>query len=311
MVNLVRLIYKHAESASSPRFRDRRAFYASQAMADRRDLYWELTGEKPTDPIDFLGKAKMMVGSGVEHQLVKEYIEQLHWYGVHSRGSQIPVGSSNPNIDGNLDGLLYEKKADGKFIPFVLEIKTKSGYGADMFYNQPVPTDEYMAQLGLYLKDLHEKKVTSRGCFLYVLLSDKHFGKLVQVDCHYDAESNSIFATKASYSDGEERQLDVQFNLQQVFDRLKELEKHVADKVPPKPDYQYKYPLSPEMLAEQSDYTLKAMLQGHKILGDWQPRYSKFLTKNIAFDNIERGYSDEEMQMIRKEYLTRHPKSKL
>lgn len=269
-----------------------------------------MTGEKRTNPIDQLGKMKMLVGSGVEHQLVKEYLSDLHWYGVHQIGTQVPVGGSNPPIDGNMDAVLVQKTAEGFAEPYVVEIKTKSGYGADLLWSNPTPSPNYLAQIGVYLEDLSNKEITNKGCLLYILLSDKHFGEVIQIDCEYAKETRELVAKQAIYSHGESRELNIRQSMQDVCERIRSVEVSVKEgKVPP-PDYIYKFPLTEELLETQSDYNLRAMLDGTKILGDWEPRYSGYLTKNLELDKVSRSYSSEELAMIRREYLKRHPKSK-
>jgi hypothetical protein len=264
---------------------------------------------------------KMLVGNAVEAQLVKEILSDMHWYGIHLAGTQVQVGGTNPSFDGNLDALISERQDDGSFKTHVLEIKTKSGFGADalmdgMQYTTPPtpafqPSEEYLAQLGLYLKDLHEKGITDSGSLLYVLLSDAYFGVLVQFLCHYDPKINHIVCTEVITSTGIQQELDIRLDMGMVLKRLLYVDECVAKKQMPPGEFTYKYPLTPELLDAQSDATLRKMFEGKKILGAWQARYSGYLDANLKADGVERSYNAEEMKMITREYLKRHPKSRM
>lgn len=311
MKNLLKLIEKHSQQDRRTRYRDRRGHYASSALQDMRDQYWAMTGEPETDPTDFWGKIKMLVGSAVEAELVKQYFSDLHWYGVHLLGTQVPVGGSNPAWDGALDVLLRYKAEDGKYKNYVVEIKTKSGYGATLMLENPEASPEYLAQIGLYLKDLNKKGITNEGCLFYVLLSDASFGRLLAIHCRYDAASDEVIAYQAEHMGGETREIDQRLKIGDIEARWQNLEKHIAEKKVPKSDYQYKYPLTQEMLQTMSDDKIRKAIRGEVVIGDWQPRYSRYLSKALEYDKVKRGYSDSELKLLRDEYLKRHPKSKI
>ena len=311
MKNLLKIIEKHSQQDRRTRFRDRRGHYASSAFQDMRDQYWGMTGEPETDPTDFWGKMKMMVGSAVEAQLVKEYFSDLHWYGIHMLGTQVTVGGSDPAWDGALDVLVAYKDEKGKYKKYVIEIKTKSGFGAKMLESSLEAPVEYMAQLGLYLKDLSKKGVTNEGCLFFVLLGDSNFGKLLIFRARYESDSDEVVIFEAETMDGEVKELDQRLKVGDIEARWKKLDKAVAEKKVPKAEYQYKYELTPDFLASVSDNDLRKAINGEKVLGDWQPKYSRYLTKSLEYDKIERGYSDAEISVLRKEYLKRHPKSKI
>lgn len=308
MKKLISTMMQHLVKDRQPRFRDRRAHYASSAFTDLRDQYWSITGEKRTNPTDFVGKMKMLVGSAVEAQLVKELFGDLHWYGIHLVGTQVQVGGSNPAWDGNMDVMLYDKDSKENY---VVEIKTKSGYGADLLYKELSPSKEYLAQLGLYLRDLSSKEGgATKGCLFYVLLSDNHFGEVLKFDCHYDKVMDAVYCNSVEGSTLSFTPLEIKLDMQEVLQRYSKVDNAVAEGVIPKPEYQYKYPVDAESLKSVSDSKLLKMLKGELVNGDWQPKYSGYLDLALQTDKQDRGYSEAEMFLIRKEYRTRHPKSK-
>lgn len=299
------------EKSDRVNFRDRRGHYASGNLMCLRDQYWSWKKEAETNPTDFKGAMKMMIGSAIEDGIVKAILSKLSFFGYHVRGTQVPVGGSNPAWDGYLDFLLVKENKEGKWEQFVGEIKTKSGYGADLFFKNPEPSPEYLTQIGLYLKDCHEKNVTSKGVFVFVLLSDNTFGDIVIIDVHYNPETNTVHVTDWINSNMQTGSIDVSLNLNNALERWHRLNKHIADGVVPPGEYQYKYPLTAESVRDISDAKLKKIIEGSVVFGDWQPLYSRFKNKQLAADNLVPERTEEELQVARSEYRRRHPRSKI
>lgn len=292
-------------------FRDRRGHYASGNLACLRDQYWGWKKEPETNPTDIKGAMKMLIGSAIEDGLVKAVLSKLSFFGYHLRGTQVPVGGSNPAWDGYLDGLLAKQNEDGKWEQFVVEIKTKSGFGADLFYRNPEPSPEYMTQIGLYLKDCHEKGVTNKGLFVFVLLSDSTIGNIVLINVHYDASTNTAHATDWINSDLQTGNLNTSIDLTVSLERWNRLNRHIAEGTVPAPEYKYKYPLTEESVRELSDAKLKKIIEGAIVHGDWQPLYSRYKNKQLEADGLTPERTEEELQVARSEYKRRHPRSKI
>ena len=311
MKSLIESIKEFALTEERLRFRPRRAHYASSALADRRDQYREWTGEPKSNPTDFLGKLRMFLGTAVEEGLIKHWLSKLHRQGHHVLSAQVQVGGNEPNWDGNCDVLMEQALPEGGFGKYVVEIKTKSGYGADLLWKSGVPSDEYLIQLGLYLRNMHEQGQTNSGCLLYVLLSDNYFGKMLQFNCHYEEKTDSIRCYEYINSDGHKEEKDITYKLTGLTARWKELEEALKARLMPNPDYQYKFPVTRELLQAQSDATLRRMIANEKVIGDWQAAYSGYKDVNAKQDGGGLGYTSAEIAVIRAYYLELHPKSKL
>lgn len=290
--------------------RDRRGHYASSNLSCLRDQYWSWKGEPPTNPTDYVGAMKMLVGDAVEKAIVGSVMPRLQTMGLRVVGSQVSCGGSNPNWDGYMDAILAAKTEDGKEKFLVVEIKTKSGYGADLFWDNVDPTDEYLIQLGLYLKDAHEKGLTNIGCLFYVLLSDKTFGEIVVVNCKYDDLTKSVVVVNYEKSDGTLGRIDKSYDLTKALKRWEILDKHIAEGVAPKGEYQYKYPITAEVLAEMTDSKLEKMISGLLIPGDWQVKYSRYKNKQLQTDGITPELTEDEIALAKAEYKSRHPRTK-
>lgn len=310
MNTLIKAMQAMIKDTDRVNYRDRRAHYASGNLACLRDQFWAWKKVPETNPTDFLGNMKMLVGNAVETGIVNSMLSKLHFVGWHIIGTQVPVGGSNPNWDGYLD-LLMAKKTETGWEKFVVEIKTKSGYGANMFFEKPEPSPEYMTQIGLYLRDLSKKGVTNNGLFLYILLSDDNFGELVSVYCSYNSETDTVTASHFERGNGTNGQLNVSLNLTQALERWVLLDEHLRTNTVPSGEYKYKYDLTPEFLREVPDAKLKRIVEGTLIMGDWQPVYSRYKDLQLEVDKIVPERTDEERALARAEYRRRHPRSKL
>lgn len=310
MKTLIEAMQNMVAETERVNFRDRRAHYASGNLTCLRDQYWAWKKEPETNPTDFVGSMKMLVGNAVESGLVNSILSKLHFVGWHVIGTQVPVGGSNPNWDGYLDLLMARKTEEG-WSKFVVEIKTKSGYGADLFWQRPEPSMEYLTQIGLYLRDLTNKGVTNNGLFLYVLLSDANFGQLVSIYCSYNKERDEVVASHFERGDGSNGKLNLSLNLTAALDRWRLLDDYLRNGTLPAGEYQYKYPLTQELLRDIPDAKLKKIAEGTLIFGDWQPVYSRYKDKQLALDNVVPERTEEERALARAEYKRRHPRSKI
>lgn len=287
-----------------PRYRDRRGHYASEAFTCRRDLYWSYTGEPITNPTDFLGTMKMEIGKAVETQLIGNWLSKAHIFGLHVVGDQVPIGISDPIVDGSLDVLAFEAESSSGE-RYVIEIKAKFFKGADFFMYDFNPGRPYLGQMGMYLADLYKKGTIKKGAFLFVPISERHMGTMVQLSCRYEPETDEIVCYEAITSKGDRKDLNFRLVVEEVREWFRSVDRAVAKKELPPGDYKYKYELTAEFLAEQSDATLSKMMKGDLIKGDWQPKYSRYKDKQIALDKVKLEYTAEELQKIKNEYYGR------
>jgi len=257
----------------------------------------------------------MLMGDAIERQLVSAVYTQMVVDGYIVK-TQVQIGGANPlegatrPWHGYLD-LQVAKREGNTWVKFPIEIKTKSGFGARMFWERPAPDKSYMMQIGLYLHELHRQEGITDGLFHYILLSDDHFGDNVFVHVRYNPGNHTINAHFFERSDGTSGKLAVEYNVMEAFERFRRLDRALETGVVPEPEYQYKYSLTPDLLRSLSDNQLKKLMDGTAIIGDWQPLYSRYKNLQFEVDNITPERSDEEKALARSEYRRRHPKSKL
>jgi hypothetical protein len=310
-MKIASLVRKRFMEKHPLRLRNRRGHYASGIMSDMRDQYWSWTGEKETNPPDLAGHVKMWLGNAIEKGLVDNVLRELSTMGLHIEGTQVPIGGSKPNFDGYLDAMISETDESGNKKYYVVEVKSKSGFGADLLMRSMVPSDEYMAQMAVYLREAHKRGITNEGIFIYVLLSNDTVGDILFVSCRFDPEMDEVIAYSGESLLGKHMALDYHFDASIPEQRALKLEQHLKDKIVPECEYPYKAKLTQEFLSSLSDKDISMAIKGQKILGSWQGRYSRYLQKRIETDGDSRQYSEQEIEILRKHYLTRHPKSKI
>lgn len=307
-MKLLKHIKTFFANPTSDRYRDKRAWYASELTKDARDIYWRATGEQGKQP-DLLGSMRMGLGNAIEAYIVNDVIAKAHFFGLHVLGTQTTIGSSAPvNVDGRLDALLVEREGDTFGTPYVLEIKSKWGYGASLVAANHEPSTDHLAQLGYYLRDLSSKGVTSEGILLYVPFADKAFGDLVAVYCKYDSATDTVraYGSQSVYEE-EMREMDISLQIQPLLDRMKTIEGYIERKELPPAESQYKYALTPEFLDSVSDSQLRAAAKNERVLGDWAILYSDFKELHVKHQGGVFGYTQAELDILNRELAKRFP----
>lgn len=309
MINLTKFLVDSVKSIPSVRLRPKKEFWASQANAEPRDLYWNLTGEPPTNKTDFLGYSRMMFGNAVEKEVGMAWMSKLHFQGLHLVGTQIPVGGQDPDWNGYVDFLLAQKEGD-KFVTWPVEFKVANGFGADLLLRNLEPKEDHVYQIGLYLRCFHQNGKPKDGQLLYFLNSDKNLGKMVQFSVRYDAETDNVTVYRVDTSEGVSEEMEYTRCLKHVLDKWEMVLACIKKKELPKNEFWYKKPLTPEILADLSDANIKNAIEGNKIIGDWQISYSQYKDLHLKHFNTSAVYTDAELKILVDEYKRRHPKQR-
>lgn len=310
MIDLVQEFSKNVSKLPNTATRDRREFYASEALAPRRDIYWKFKGEPETNPTDFIGSLRMLCGEAIERAVRDSWLSKMHLFGLHLVDSQVKVGGSNPDWNGFVDFYIAQKKGS-ETDKALVEFKTKWGFGADLLYEKPEPSKEYLAQLGLYLEDYYNKGKKVEGILFYILLSDNNFGSVLQFNCRYDPETTSIVAYRFSTLDGRSGNCNYTLDISSVRKNWLNLKDCIDKNKLPEESFYYKYTIDSDFLQRQSDKTLRDILAGKKVIGDWQISYSRYKKKHLELLGQSAGYTLDELRLVEIEYKKRHPKSKL
>ncbi len=316
MLNLSKFIDENLANIPNFSTRSRYSFNASDAGKSMRDLYWKFKGEPETNPTDSLGFKRMDFGSSLEGTIVG-WIRGLAYKGIAIIKQQARVGGTNPNWAGFVDLITLEQVEGGKFEVVVTEIKTKYGYGATLLTQELNPSEDYLLQLGLYLKDFWDKKQKLyRGRLFYMIIPESEqktkLGAFVEFYCRYEPETGDLVCYQAMGSDCLDLRgfKEIRVSVTKLLDKWCILNEYLLkDELPPV-DYVYKHKLTPEFLASRSDTDIKLAAQGYKILGDWQISYSPYKKKHLELQGSSEGYSPDETELLVQEYKRRKPKQR-
>jgi len=279
-------------------------FNATDCFKDNRDLYWTALGEPKTSTTDAQGYIKMGMGDAYEDWYKQRILNNLALVSDFALiGGNVPISDTSPQAwNGYLDGLLV-KKVKGQWKKIVLEIKTKSGWGATLLHQKRDISREYLGQLGMYLRKMSKVDGgTNEGILAYALLSDNHFGDMVTFSCRYDQETNTITAYETStLYEGKTLKINQKLDLTEVDKRWAYVKECIATKTLPDIDYHYKYDLTTDSVREISVNILDKVIKGEKIHGDWQITYSNYKDKHIELAGGFQGHSLAEKQICARE----------
>lgn len=291
---------------------------ASESGKSWRDIYWKVKGEPETNPTDTIGFKRMALGTAAEG-LIIQWLRDMSYKGVNVLKTQARLGGSNPEWAGFSDIITMEPNpVDNKYHCVVNEIKLRFGYGATKLLEELDPSTDYMLQLGLYLKDLYDKKgKVYPGRLFYMLIPEQDqktlLGAFLEFWARYEPETGDVVFYDCYASPGVVLQTKFQekrVSVKKLLDKWKVLyECLIKDELPPQ-DYMYKYPLTPEFLAACSDKDIKSAAQGYKILGDWQISYSNYKKKHLELQGTGEGYTPDETELLVREYKRRKPKQR-
>ncbi len=316
MLNLSRYIDDNIGNLPNYDTRSRITMNASDCGKSLRDIYWKIKGEPETNPTDKIGRKRMDFGSTLENTIV-DWIKKLSYKGCQVIKQQARVGGCNPDWAGFVDLVTLEPGGEGKYETVITEIKTKWGWGAKFLLQDLDPSEDYLLQLGLYLKDYWDKKKKLyKGRLFYMLIPDQDqktlLGAFVEFYCRFAPETGAVVCYGVEASPGLElpKFQEKRVSVVKQLDKFSSLYEYVVkDELPPL-DYRYKYELTQEFLESKSDTDIKLAAQGYKILGDWQISYSQYKDKHLQLQNTDATYTPQEIELLVKEYIRRHPKQR-
>lgn len=312
LTNLAKFIAHSIQDIPSLSTRIQTSFWASDALKDPLELYWRMTGEPKTNPVDYVGQARMMFATAVEDGIKNNWLSKLGTQGLHLIGDQVYFGEKDPVPWSGKADFVFGVKNDKDLKPFVCEFKTTWGTGASMINSSLKPHDSYLGQIGLYLRSAWQRGITNKGVLLYYLISDdpKVFGTMISFVCVYDPNTEEVVCKYVSDSTGRHRRCSYRVSIRQILDEWSNVLYHVNKGEPPESKLNIKHVVTEEYLKELSDYKIKKILDYGTLDGDWQIAYSSYKDKYHKHFNVEFEYTPEEIEMFREEYMKRKPGSR-
>ena len=229
-----------------------------------RDSYWSHKSVKPTNPMNSRGRRITSVGSMVERWETDRYKEMGIW-----RGNNIKFIDSDNDISGEVDGFVYDKKAD-----CIIGIEIKTGYGYK-FQSDVIgkpgrkgkPKLDHLMQVMLYMNYFRNIPLFK------IVYIDRGNAARAEFDITIDKKTGSALV------DGKQYHKDL--TIPAIIHRFKQLEEYLDDGAVPPRDYQLQY--SDEKLqflydSKRLSKTLsKQFEKTQKVeIGDWRCSYCNY-----------------------------------
>lgn len=305
--------------------------YASSTVKCKRAMTYKALGIPESNPIDETGQLKMKFGNWIERGLTYDYMTKMSPYNVYFMGTQGRAGDyeifNGTNWHGMRDfDLLVKDPKTNKFDFYIVELKTKIGFGANFMIKKTpfskkfkVPEVDnswgYANQLGLYLRNAYLKtknnpkfkKPITKGILLYFLFSDSIMG-FVEFHAEYLPEKNAIrfFKVLSPQFPEANSKLNTIIKLDTVGEHWAAANEFIKKKELAPPDYNRKYDLDdPRVTEEATKSALEAAARSDVLIGDVQCKYCQFRDKCSKDLNIPLVYSKDEKAKIKKILKTR------
>lgn len=271
-MRLDQLFVKHEE-------REKTAFSCSDYGKTNLDLYYSFIGEKKTNPIEWFTMVRLGAGKGAEENLLKVLKDSgiVNEDYVQEEDGRVEMSRYGFEIHGYIDAITKEG------LP--VEIKTinnKNTYDI-LSYQQNKPRENYVGQLAMYMDflgvDTGYLFVASLDGLNTFLFECKKVGDLL-------------------YKCGE-----TMVDLRAQYESWAKLYKEniVPKKEPNVFEYRYKIPVEEIDWSKISDTDISKARTNKKVIGDgWQIQYSPYKDLILKRQGVTPGYSDEELEFIKK-----------
>lgn len=315
----------------SLRFRDRDNLVhnASDATKCSRQITYKALNYSESNPVDTLGKFRMSFGNWLEKGMIYDIFNKLGAFGVIQLSSQGDCGEHGTfygtSWHGYRDLDLAVKQIDGKFKPFVVEIKTKVGYGAQVMvkespyskkYKIPEPDQEwgYSQQISLYLRDAYNKTKDNPafsapivdGILLQLLYADK-LACFVEFYFEYKPDSDEAVCYRVHCSEIPEicSELNIRIDLKEIAARWKEVDEYIIKKELASPSFSRKYQIGDPRITDTSKKDLELAVQNKVLIGDMQCKYCSFRDQCAKDLGIDLNYTEDEKKVFKQILKTR------
>ena len=254
--------------------REKTAYYASDYGKSTLDLYFSLTNEPITNPIEWDDMIRLEAGKGVENALVK-VLKDSGYVDENYEQKSISIVREGVEIHGKIDAILK----DGTPVE-IKSINNKNVFDVRK-YHDGFPRESYVGQLAIYMDALEVDygylfAVTLDGLEKFLILCQK-------------------------IGEGKYRCGNVEVDIAKEYKRWAKIwnENIISKKLPDIWEYTYK----PKI--DSIDWTKvplakrrNAVMNGVVVGSDWQITYSPYCNKIVELQGEVRGYTDEEKKIL-------------
>lgn len=257
------------------------SFWASETEAMAFDIYHKWLGTPETNPME--GETLMMltmrkltetaVVEALENAkiLIKQFAndERIYFeWGEH----KVPI-SGYPDA-----GVMIDEQAA------IVEIKTYYGQHNHVEVTAGRVKLHYLKQLAIYLYHLK----IPHGILLMI---NQGTGEMTEFDLYQNPDNPYHFACPDN---------DIEFNLLDTFRRWEKIYvENILPRREPAIEKVYKYDIYKLDWSKVSMADISKARNGHKVLGDWEVKYSSYKDLIVERQKTSLGYTNEEIDYIR------------
>lgn len=260
--------------------KEKTAFYCSDCLKPNIDLYFSMTNEPVTNPMEWTSTLRMGAGKGVEMEMLKvlkdsDVVEKNYIQEEHGR---VDFKYKDITVHGYMDALTKSGK------PIEIKSINNKNFIDIKSYKDGKPRENYVGQLSLYQHflgvDTGYLFVSTVDGLEWFWLENKKIG-----DMKYQCEN-------------------VVFDLGAELERWNKLytENIVPKKLPDIWENVYKIPIEELDLSKYPKTNLKDASAGKKVLGSgdkWKIEYSSWKNRIIELQGSGVGYSSEELSALK------------
>lgn len=254
--------------------KSKNTFWASDYGKSTLDLYFSLTNEPITNPIEWDDMIRLEAGKGVENALVK-VLKDSGYVDENYEQKSISIVREGVEIHGKIDAILKSG----------IPVEIKSINNKNVFYvkkyHDGFPRESYVGQLAIYMDALG----VEQGYLFAVTLDGL---EKFLIPC-YKTKDNTYRCGK------------IEIDISKEYKRWAKIwnENIVPKKLPDIWEYTYK----PKI--DSIDWTKvplakrrNAVINGVVVGSAWQITYSPYCNRIVELQGETRGYTDEEKKVI-------------
>lgn len=307
------------------RDKDKTTHNAGDATKCGRAITYKALKTPESNPTDTLGHFRMKFGSWLEKGIIHDLIPKLAPFGIYQLASQGDCGEHGTFYGTSWHGyrdldlaLRMVEEGELRYKPFVTEIKTKVGYGAQVTIKKnawskefvvPEPDFEwgYSQQLSLYLRDAYRKTKDNPqfkspiidGLLLQLLYADG-IGCFVEYYYEYKPETDSAHCYRVHCDQYPEcsAPLDLTVPLKEIAERWAVVDEYLLKGELAPPAYTRKYEVTDERVQEATKTDLQKAAKNQLLIGDKHCTYCSFKDKCSTDLGIPLTYSPQEVKEI-------------
>ena len=262
------------------------SFWASESELMAFDIFHRWKGTPPTNPMGGETLLMLKMRKLPEEAVVAMVRKSGHLIEKYSNDERVYFewGPNKVPVSGYPDlGFYMNKEKQDK--PVIVEIKTYYGHMQHYQVTNGNPRVSYLKQLAIYL---YHFKVPNG----ILLMINQGTGEATEFELTVNPDNPYHFYCQDNA---------VEINLEDVFKRWEKIYiENILTGVEPAIEAQYKYDIDKINWAATSKSAIQKARANKAVIGDWGVKYSDFKDLILVRQNTAPGYTDQELEKIKK-----------